>query len=192
MQFDQLNRREFITLIAAWLPPTGHPMRRRQFIPAKIVVDLHHLLLAGLPAHFESYMPSDHRTAGIAGRRRRNADPIIPVNVGDNLGIFKKHGLDRRMNIGWIQRKVRNGIAGLAAAGSSRHRQKIAINNDSAFVWPGVEGLRAGGSTGSDCKIRGCRRSPPARTFRRLADCNCKKRNRPYLCPRTTAFEWLG
>jgi hypothetical protein len=26
----------------------------------------------------------------------------------------------------------------------------------------------------------GCRRSPPARTFRRLADCNCKKRNRPY------------
>jgi len=23
-----------------------------------IVVDLHHLLLAGLPAHFESYMPS--------------------------------------------------------------------------------------------------------------------------------------
>jgi hypothetical protein len=24
MQFDQLNRREFITLIAAWLPPTGH------------------------------------------------------------------------------------------------------------------------------------------------------------------------
>jgi NitT/TauT family transport system substrate-binding protein len=28
------------------------------------------------------------------GKAAPNADPIIPVNVGDKLGIFKKHGLD--------------------------------------------------------------------------------------------------
>jgi hypothetical protein len=33
----------------------------------------------------------------------------------------------------------------------------IAINNNSAFVCPWVEVLRARGNTGSGCKIRGCR-----------------------------------
>src|SRR5262245_40572229 len=28
------------------------------------------------------------------GKAAPNSDPIIPVNVGDKLGIFKKHGLD--------------------------------------------------------------------------------------------------
>jgi ABC-type nitrate/sulfonate/bicarbonate transport system substrate-binding protein len=28
------------------------------------------------------------------GKAAPNADPIIPVNVGDKLGFFKKHGLD--------------------------------------------------------------------------------------------------
>jgi ABC-type nitrate/sulfonate/bicarbonate transport system substrate-binding protein len=28
------------------------------------------------------------------GKAAPNADPITPVNVGDKLGIFKKHGLD--------------------------------------------------------------------------------------------------
>ena len=28
------------------------------------------------------------------GKAAPNADPIIPVNVDDKLGIFKKHGLD--------------------------------------------------------------------------------------------------
>src|SRR5260221_2090264 len=28
------------------------------------------------------------------GKAAPNGDPIIPVNVGDKLGIFKKHGLD--------------------------------------------------------------------------------------------------
>src|SRR5438105_15686275 len=30
----------------------------------------------------------------MVGKAAPNADPIIPVNVGDKLGIFKKHGLD--------------------------------------------------------------------------------------------------
>src|SRR6516225_7554016 len=45
------------------------------------------------------------------------------------------------------------------------------INNNIASAWPWAARIRARGSTGSDCKIRGCRRSPPARTFRRLAEC---------------------
>jgi ABC-type nitrate/sulfonate/bicarbonate transport system substrate-binding protein len=31
------------------------------------------------------------------GKAAPNADPIIPVNVGDRLGIFKKHGLDLKI-----------------------------------------------------------------------------------------------
>ncbi len=31
------------------------------------------------------------------GKAAPNADPIIPVNVGDKLGIFKKHGLDLKI-----------------------------------------------------------------------------------------------
>ncbi len=32
------------------------------------------------------------------GKAAPNADPIIPVNVGDQLGIFKKHGLDLKIS----------------------------------------------------------------------------------------------
>jgi len=31
------------------------------------------------------------------GKAAPNADPIIPVNIGDKLGIFKKHGLDLKI-----------------------------------------------------------------------------------------------
>src|SRR5436309_2203657 len=31
------------------------------------------------------------------GKAAPTADPIIPVNVGDRLGIFKKHGLDLKI-----------------------------------------------------------------------------------------------
>lgn len=36
-------------------------------------------------------------TALTVGKAAPNADPIIPVNVGDKLGIFKKHGLDLKI-----------------------------------------------------------------------------------------------
>ena len=39
--------------------------------------------------------PSD--TSLTVGKAAANADPIIPVNVGDELGIFKKHGLDLKI-----------------------------------------------------------------------------------------------
>src|SRR5262249_56150907 len=37
------------------------------------------------------------QTALTVGKSAPNADPIIPVNVGDKLGIFKKHGLDLKI-----------------------------------------------------------------------------------------------
>jgi len=36
-------------------------------------------------------------TALTVGKAAPNADPIIPVNVGDQVGIFKKHGLDLKI-----------------------------------------------------------------------------------------------
>jgi NitT/TauT family transport system substrate-binding protein len=37
------------------------------------------------------------QTTLTVGKAAPNADPIIPVNVGDKLGIFKKHGLDLKI-----------------------------------------------------------------------------------------------
>src|SRR5262245_65445651 len=68
----------------------------------------------------------------------------------------------------------------------------IAVNNNSAFVCPEVEDLRARGNTGSDCKIRGCRQSPPRRTGQGFACCNCKQMSGPYSCPRTMGLGKLG
>jgi NitT/TauT family transport system substrate-binding protein len=41
-------------------------------------------------------MPSGAATL-VVGKAAPNADAIIPVNVGDKLGIFKKHGLDLKI-----------------------------------------------------------------------------------------------
>jgi ABC-type nitrate/sulfonate/bicarbonate transport system substrate-binding protein len=41
--------------------------------------------------------PASAATTLTVGKAAPNADPIIPVNVGDRLGIFKKHGLDLKI-----------------------------------------------------------------------------------------------
>ena len=41
--------------------------------------------------------PAAAQTTLTVGKAAPNADPIIPVNVGDRLGIFKKHGLDLKI-----------------------------------------------------------------------------------------------
>jgi len=41
--------------------------------------------------------PGSAQTTVTVGKAAPNADPIIPVNVGDALGIFKKHGLDLKI-----------------------------------------------------------------------------------------------
>jgi NitT/TauT family transport system substrate-binding protein len=37
------------------------------------------------------------QTTLVVGKAAPNADPIIPVNIGDELGIFKKHGLELKI-----------------------------------------------------------------------------------------------
>jgi len=37
------------------------------------------------------------QTTLVVGKAAPNADPIIPVNIGEQLGIFKKHGLDLKI-----------------------------------------------------------------------------------------------
>src|SRR5258707_7751298 len=54
-----LPYRRFVAVLADANARLGADVDRYSFI----VVDLHHLLLAGLPAHFESYMPS-HAVGG--------------------------------------------------------------------------------------------------------------------------------
>ena len=49
-----LPYRRFVAVLADANARLGADVDRYSFI----VVDLHHLLLAGLPAHFESYLPS--------------------------------------------------------------------------------------------------------------------------------------
>jgi NitT/TauT family transport system substrate-binding protein len=42
-------------------------------------------------------LPASAATTLTVGKAAPNADPIIPVNVGDQVGIFKKHGLDLKI-----------------------------------------------------------------------------------------------
>ena len=42
-------------------------------------------------------LPASAATMLTVGKAAPNADPIIPVNVGDQAGIFKKHGLDLKI-----------------------------------------------------------------------------------------------
>jgi NitT/TauT family transport system substrate-binding protein len=41
--------------------------------------------------------PASAATTLVVGKAAPNADPIIPVNVGEKLGIFKKHGLNLKI-----------------------------------------------------------------------------------------------
>ncbi|HUK60641.1 MAG TPA: ABC transporter substrate-binding protein [Stellaceae bacterium] len=60
----------------------------------------HKLILAAATfalSTIASGSPALADTALTVGKAAANADPIIPVNVGDKLGIFKKHGLDLKI-----------------------------------------------------------------------------------------------
>jgi NitT/TauT family transport system substrate-binding protein len=52
---------------------------------------------AALVIALGSALPAAAATTLTVGKAAPNADPIIPVNVGDQVGIFKKHGLDLKI-----------------------------------------------------------------------------------------------
>jgi NitT/TauT family transport system substrate-binding protein len=51
----------------------------------------------GLALLFASPIPASADTALTVGKSNATSDAIIPVNVGDELGIFKKHGLSLKI-----------------------------------------------------------------------------------------------
>jgi len=109
-----LPYRRFVGVLTDANARLGADVDRYSFI----VVDLHHLLLAGLPAHFESYMPSQ----------------AVPVSVGPSAEgtpssrQWSKEGGDLSKRK-WIQQFV-NSAAALASRpaqrGSARRNNQCA------------------------------------------------------------------
>ena len=77
------------------------------------------------------------------GKAAPNADPIIPVNVGDKLGIFKKHGLDLTI---------------VDFTGGSKMTQAMVAGSIDIGVGAAPDGVRCQGCT-HDCDLRD-RRAP--------------------------------
>jgi hypothetical protein len=78
-----LPYRRFVGVLTDANARLGADVDRYSFI----VVDLHHLLLAGLPAHFESYMPSQAVPSlrGNSGSRELAAARLRPVGAASIL-----------------------------------------------------------------------------------------------------------
>ena len=64
----------------------------RGLCPAKCLAAFTFIL-----ASFLSVPLASAQTTLTVGKAAPNADPIIPVDVGEKLGIFKKHGLDLKI-----------------------------------------------------------------------------------------------
>src|SRR5262249_9740990 len=76
------------------------------------------------------------------GKAAPNADPIIPVNVGDQLGIFKKHGLDLKIvDFGGGSRMAQAMAAGSIDIGDGS-------GTEMALVAKGVPMIAAGEAAG--------------------------------------------
>src|SRR2546423_2746128 len=75
-----LPYRRFVAVLANANARLGVDVDRYTFI----VVDLHHLLLAGLPAHFESDMPS-HGVASLSAHRRSHASVARTESIGSDI-----------------------------------------------------------------------------------------------------------
>jgi hypothetical protein len=103
-----LPYRRFVGVLTDANARLGADVDRYSFI----VVDLHHLLLAGLPAHFESYMPShavwsDRRHSGaiadLAAPRAHSDDSsmVLPMEAAFWCPGCKGHILVSRFCSSW-------------------------------------------------------------------------------------------
>src|SRR5256886_16664899 len=80
-----LPYRRFVAVLADANARLGADVDRYSFI----VVDLHHLLLAGLPAHFESSHPS--QAVGLHAQRSRTAESAALATMPDAAQIGRAH-----------------------------------------------------------------------------------------------------
>ena len=86
--------------------------------------------------------PAFAQTALIVGKANPTSDAIIPVNVGDKLGIFKKHGLDLKIvDFGGGSKMVQALTAGAIDIGDG-------AGSEMAFVAKGAPMLAVCESTG--------------------------------------------
>jgi ABC-type nitrate/sulfonate/bicarbonate transport system substrate-binding protein len=89
-----------------------------------------------------SLAPASAQTALIVGKANATSDAIIPVNVGDKLGIFKKHGLDLKIvDFGGGSKMVQALTAGAIDIGDG-------AGTEMAFVAKGAPMLAVCQSTG--------------------------------------------
>ena len=87
-------------------------------------------------------VPAFAQTTLIVGKANPTSDAIIPVNVGDKLGIFKKHGLDLKIvDFGGGSKMVQGLTAGAIDIGDG-------AGTEMAFVAKGAPMLAVCESTG--------------------------------------------
>ncbi|HEY5064450.1 MAG TPA: ABC transporter substrate-binding protein [Xanthobacteraceae bacterium] len=87
-------------------------------------------------------VPAFAQTTLIVGKANPTSDAIIPVNVGDKLGIFKKHGLDLKIvDFGGGSKMVQGLTAGAIDIGDG-------AGTEMAFVGKGAPMLAVCESTG--------------------------------------------
>ena len=89
-----------------------------------------------------AFAPASAQTPLIVGKANPTSDAIIPVNVGDKLGIFKKHGLDLKIvDFGGGSKMVQGLTAGAIDIGDG-------AGTEMAFVAKGAPMLAVCESTG--------------------------------------------
>jgi NitT/TauT family transport system substrate-binding protein len=110
-----------------------------------MIVSLRHYCRAGIIALFVAAAAATTvaaETALIVGKANPTSDAIIPVNIGDELGIFKKHGLDLKIvDFGGGSKMVQGLAAGAIDIGDG-------AGTETAFIAKGAPMLAVCESTG--------------------------------------------